>query len=183
MSEEKKIECVCGSVVFQKNMNAHTKTAKHKACVSGVVPPKLERTKSEKRLQSSQKVKKGKKKDVNFAEAQHSDVADQDDEISEDDEFDEEDDIEDNQDEQDAFEDEVMEALEDIVKHLGEQAEASKSLFDRVEEIRLKVNLCLGETREVAMNQPYAKQINELTNAVSCLTTVVNEMKAGLVSK
>jgi hypothetical protein len=158
MSEEKKIECVCGSVVFQKNMNAHTKTAKHKACVSGVVPPKLERTKSE----------RAPRKGVNFAEAQQSNVADQDDELSEGSEAEDELD--------DGFEDEVMEALENIIKHLEEQTHESEDILKRVEETRLKVNSCLGECREVAMNQPYAKQINEMNEVLQNLVKSVNDL-------
>jgi hypothetical protein len=156
MSEEKKIECVCGSVVFQKNMNAHTKTAKHKACVSGVVPPKLERTKSER-----------PRKGVNFAEAQQSNVADQDDELSEGSEA--EDELE-----QDVFEDEVMEALEDIVKHLEVQGNKSEDTFNRVEETRLKVNSCLGECREIAMN--LVKSVNDLGQIVSRTETAVQSI-------
>jgi len=150
MSEEKqevKVNCECGSVVLKKNYASHVKTKKHLAVVGG----------------STQQTRK---RGVNFADAQETDVADVDDY----------EDAEDGEDGEDEFEEEILGILEGMDEHMVILKEKMEDVFKRVEETRLKVNLCLGECREVAMNQPYAKQIDELTAAV-------NEMKAVLASR
>ena len=101
---------------------------------------------------------------VNFAEAQETDVADVDD-------YDEEDG------EEDEFEEEILGILEGMDEHIVVLEKKMEDVFNRVEETRLKVNSCLGECREIAMNQPYAKQINELTNAVNEMKAVLSSLK------
>lgn len=149
--EELKINCECGSVVLKKNLASHTKTKKHLAVVGNV--PTLPSRESSK-----------------FNRAQKSTVADQEDD---DDEY--EDELE-HGDDGDEFEDEVIEMLECLAERLVTLSEKLDACFERIEETRLKVNQCLGECREVAMNQPYAKQINEMAEVLKTLvpTPVTN---------
>jgi hypothetical protein len=159
MSEEKqevKVNCECGSVVLKKNYASHVKTKKHLAVVGGST----------------------RKRGVNFADAQETDVADVDDY----DAYANGVDGDDGEDGEDDFEEEMLGILEGMDEHIVILEKKMEDVFNRVEETRSKVNLCLGECREVAMNQPYAKQINELTNQVSGLTNAVNEMKTLLAN-
>ena len=159
MSEEKKglqnkITCSCGSVIFEKNKQAHCKTKKHQASLGPVgLRPVLH---------------KGvlhKPRGVDFAKAQLESDADleEDDEISEDElaqsdadpdeiEDGEEDELE--QDADDILEEVLMilESLDNRVNDLTNQCKSllanSSSHFERLEEVRSKVNLCLGEVRD-----------------------------------
>jgi len=152
--EELKINCGCGSVVLKKNLASHTKTKKHLAVV-GNVPPLPSRESSK------------------FNRAQKSTVAD---EKEEDDDDEYEDELEHGDDGDDEFEDEVIEMLECLAERLVTLSEKLDACFERIEETRLKVNQCLGECREVAANQPYAGQINEMTEVLKTLvpTPVTN---------
>jgi hypothetical protein len=150
---ELKINCGCGSVVLKKNLASHCKTKKHLA-MSGNVPPLPSRESSK------------------FNRAQKSTVADpEDDELEQD-----EDEYEDDGDDGDEFEDEVIEMLECLAERLITLSEKLDACFERIEETRTKVNQCLGECREIAMNQPYAKQINEMAEVLKTLvpTPVTN---------
>jgi hypothetical protein len=130
--EELKINCGCGSVVLKKNLASHTKTKKHLAVV-GNVPPLPSRESSK------------------FNRAQKSTLADEkeEDELEQDDD-EYEDELEHGDDE---FEDEVIEMLECLAERLVTLSEKLDACFERIEETRLKVNSCLGECREIAMNQ------------------------------
>jgi hypothetical protein len=147
--EELKINCGCGSVVLKKNLASHCKTKKHLA-MSGNVPPLPSRESSK------------------FNRAQKSTVADDEKEEEDDDEY--EDELEHGDDgDEDEFEDEVIEMLECLAERLVTLSEKLDACFERIEETRLKVNSCLGECREIAMNQPYAKQINEMAEVLKTL--------------
>jgi hypothetical protein len=120
-----KVNCECGSVVLKKNYASHVKTKKHLAVVGPRSKPSRSRS-------------------VNFADAQQTESADLDDdydECEEDDEQESDADLE----EEDVFEDEVMMAFEEVAKLLSSLSLKIDSTFERVEETRLKVNLCLGE--------------------------------------
>jgi hypothetical protein len=130
--EELKINCGCGSVVLKKNLASHCKTKKHLA-MSGNVPPLPSRESSK------------------FNRAQKSTVADDEKEEEDDDEY--EDELEHGDDGDDEFEDEVIEMLECLAERLVTLSEKLDACFERIEETRLKVNSCLGECREIAMNQ------------------------------
>ncbi len=144
--EELKINCECGSIVLKKNLASHLKTKKHLA-MAGVMPPLPSRESSK------------------FNRAQKSTVADQED----DDEYEDELEDGDDGDDGDEFEDEVIEMLECLAERLVTLSQKLDACFERIEETRLKVNQCLGECQEVAMNQPYAKQINEMTEVLKTL--------------
>ena len=113
--QEVKVNCPCGSIVLKKNLSSHVKTKKHLAVVGG--PPQLTR-----QLRST----RGERGVVNFADAQQTDVADAED----DDQFDEDDC------EEDGFEDDVMEALEDISKHLEALGEVTLKIQQAVLELQ-----------------------------------------------
>ena len=127
--EEKgeKINCECGSVVLKKNLASHIKTKKHQALAG---PPSLHRSVG-----------------VSFADAQHTDRADVDDDDGSEDESGDE-----------AEEEAIME-LFDMIEELGKAIvvldKKVDSVFDRVEETRLKTNLILGEVRDISLRLPY----------------------------
>lgn len=131
--QELKINCECGSIVLKKNLSSHSKTKKHLAVV-GSVPPLPSR---ESRA---------------FSKAQKTTVADVDEleqEDEEDDEYDE--DGHDGDDADDEFEEEVLGMLEGLAEHIIAISNKLDACFERIEETRLKVNLCLGEVRELSL--------------------------------
>ena len=144
--EELKINCGCGSVVLKKNLASHTKTKKHLAVV-GIVPPLPCSTGASRSRESSK-----------FNRAQKSTVAD---EKEDEDEF--EDELDDG-DDGDEFEDEVIEMLECLAERLVTLSEKLDACFERIEETRTKVNSCLGECREIAMNQSKTLVPTPVTN-------------------
>ena len=153
--QPEKINCECGSVVLKKNYTSHVKTKKHLAVVVGGP------------------VKPSRSKGVNFADAQQTESADDYDDCEDHEDQEEE--------EEDEFEEEVLCILEGMDHSLETLNKKLDACFERIEETRSKVNLCLGECRDsrseterVAMNQPYEKQINELTNAVNEMKTLLS---------
>lgn len=125
--QELKINCECGSIVLKKNLSSHSKTKKHMAVV-GNIPPLPSR---ESRV---------------FSKAQKTTVADVEDE--EDDEYDDADDGDDGDDE---FEEEVLGMLEGLAEHIIAISNKLDACFERIEETRSKVNLSLGEVRELSL--------------------------------
>jgi len=77
---------------------------------------------------------------VSFADAQHTDRADVDD-----------DDDEGSEDEGDEDLDELFGIIEELTKAIFTLDKKLDSVFDRVEETRLKMNSTLGEVREVSL--------------------------------
>ena len=127
--EEKgeKLTCECGSVVLKKNLASHVKTKKHQACVGGPsssFAPSLHRG-------------------VSFADAQHTDRADEDDDGSEDD-MDDGEDL-----------DELFGIIEELGKVIVVLDKKLDDVFNRVEESRLKINSILGEVRDISLRLPF----------------------------
>jgi hypothetical protein len=126
-----KVNCACGSVVLKKNLASHIKTKKHQALAG---PPSLHRSSG-----------------VSFADAQHTDRADVDDsedgseDGSEDDELEEGDEL-----------DELFGIIEELTKAVFTLDKKLDTVFDRVEETRLKMNSTLGEVREIGLRLPFA---------------------------
>jgi hypothetical protein len=125
--EEKgeKVNCECGSVVLKKNLASHVKTKKHQALAG---PPSLHRNTG-----------------VSFADAQHTDRAD----VEDDD-----DGSEDDGEEEEAFM-ELFDMIEELGKAIVVLDKKLDSVFDRVEETRLKTNSILGEVRDISLRLPY----------------------------
>jgi hypothetical protein len=128
--EEKgeKVNCECGSVVLKKNLASHVKTKKHQSVAN---PPSLHRN-------SGRATSTG----VSFADAQHTDRADDDDD----------------EDDEDEEEEEAFEELFDMIEELGKAImlidKKIDSVFDRVEETRLKTNSILGEVKDNPLFDP-----------------------------
>jgi hypothetical protein len=118
-----KINCECGSIVLKKNLASHIKTRKHQSVAN---PPSLHRSTG-----------------VSFADAQHTDRADEDDEGSESD-MDDGEDLE-----------ELFSMIEELGKAILVMDKKLDNVFDRVEETRLKTNLILGEVREIGLRLPF----------------------------
>lgn len=151
--EQKKITCSCGSVIFEKNMLAHSKTKKHQVSLGASTSRAPSRSKSH----------------VNFAQAQQSTRADVDDELSEQD-------LEEEEEEEDAEEvlEEVLIILESldqrvnaieakidsVVKTLQILSQKSDTNFERIEETRLKTLSCMGELREISFKLSRPAQLN-----------------------
>jgi hypothetical protein len=125
METENKMTCACGSVVLKKNLASHIKTKKHQALAG---PPSLHRSVG-----------------VSFADAQHTDRADVDDD---------DDDDEGSEDEGDEDLDELFGIIEELTKAIFTLDKKLDSIFDRVEETRLKMNLTLGEARDISLRLP-----------------------------
>ena len=158
-NNEEKVNCPCGSIVFQKNMNSHMKTKKHQlvcgtleqyAVAKGAVPSKPERGKSASRSKSASRGK-STSGNVNFAEAQKTQRAeskrDDDDELEE-----EEEEILSDEYEGDeaSFEDDVMDALEDIGKELQSQNSSHVGLRNVVLDIRSKLETLLAMVADIS---------------------------------
>jgi len=126
MEAENKMTCACGSVVLKKNLASHIKTKKHQALAG---PPSLHRG-------------------VSFADAQHTDRADVDDD-------DELEDDEGSEDDGDEDLDELFGIIEELTKAIFTLDKKLDSIFDRVEETRLKMNSTLGEVRDISLRLPY----------------------------
>jgi hypothetical protein len=126
-----KVNCACGSVVLKKNLASHVKTKKHQALAgpSSSFAPSLHRSVG-----------------VSFADAQHTDRADVEDsdDGSEDGSEDDGDDI-----------DELFGIIEELTKAVFTLDKKLDTVFDRVEETRLKTNLILGEVRDISLRLPY----------------------------
>jgi hypothetical protein len=137
MSNEEKVNCPCGSVVFQKNMNSHCKTKKHQLVCGSLEQIAVATARSAGGAGAVPTRSKSQK--VNFAAAQKTQNAadnrveedEEEDEISEDDEQDEL--------EEGGFEDDCMDALEDIGKMLQSQNSANVGLRNVVVDIRSKL--------------------------------------------
>jgi ribosomal protein L12E/L44/L45/RPP1/RPP2 len=131
-NNEEKVNCPCGSVVFQKNMNSHCKTKKHQLVCGSLEQIAVATARSAGGAGAVPTRSKSQK--VNFAAAQKTQNAAEDeeeDEISEDDEQDEL--------EEGGFEDDCMDALEDIGKMLQSQNSANVGLRNVVLDIRSKL--------------------------------------------
>jgi len=81
---------------------------------------------------------------VSFADAQHTDRADV-----------EDDDDDGSEDEGDEDLDELFGIIEELTKAIFTLDKKLDSVFDRVEETRLKMNLTLGEARDISLRLPY----------------------------
>lgn len=129
--EEKgeKINCECGSVVLKKNLASHIKTKKHQSVAN---PPSLHRHTG-----------------VSFADAQHTDRADVDSRA----ELDDDDDESGDEAEEEAFI-ELFDMIEELGKAIVLLDKKVDSVFERVEDTRLKTNSILGEVREVGLRLP-----------------------------
>lgn len=130
--EEKgeKINCECGSVVLKKNLASHAKTKKHLACVGGPsssFAPSLHRNTG-----------------VSFADAQHTDRADVSDDEGSEDDMDDGEDL-----------DELFGIIEELGKVIVVLDKKLDDVFNRVEESRLKINLILGEVRDISLRLPF----------------------------
>lgn len=130
--EEKgeKLTCECGSVVLKKNLASHIKTKKHQA-VTGT--PSLHRSAG-----------RAPSVGVSFADAQHTDRADVEDDEGSESDMDDGEDIE-----------ELFSMIEELGKAIVVLDKKLDSVFDRVEETRLKTNLILGEVRDISLRLPY----------------------------
>jgi H2-forming N5,N10-methylenetetrahydromethanopterin dehydrogenase-like enzyme len=80
---------------------------------------------------------------VSFADAQHTDRADVEDDEGSESDMDDGEDIE-----------ELFSMIEELGKAILVMDKKLDSVFDRVEETRLKMNICLGQVREVLMALP-----------------------------
>jgi len=81
---------------------------------------------------------------VSFADAQHTDRADVEDDEGSESDMDDGEDIE-----------ELFSMIEELGKAIVVLDKKLDSVFDRVEETRLKTNLILGEVRDISLRLPY----------------------------
>ena len=171
-ANEIKVNCPCGSMVFQKNMNSHMKTKKHQlvcgtleqyAVAKGAVPSKPERSKSASRGKSTSGKHEVRPKEVNFAAAQKTQRAEVDDDELEE----EEEEILSDEYEGDeaSFEDDVMDALEDIGKELQSQNSSHVGLRNVVLDIRSKLETLLAMVADISAHSAgVAAQLGKLSS-------------------
>jgi len=156
-ANEIKVNCPCGSMVFQKNMNSHMKTKKHQlvcgtleqyAVAKGAVQSKPTRSKSTSGKHEPRSAYP--KKEVNFAAAQKTQRAES--KRDDDDELEEEEEILSDEYEGDeaSFEDDVMDALEDIGKELQSQNSSHVALKNIIVDIRNRLEVIFGRVCDIS---------------------------------